>query len=269
MNYNIKVIVARVAGDEVCYDNLYKSLERIPYPINVLSVSNNVKGEHNIWFKYNACIVGLKKDNMLLDNDIVIFAHNDISIIDPSFKEKIEMIFNETDVALIGVVGTSELKESGCWWDNDVSKLRGHIEQGSKQKKINEGFHLTKGGIGFFNDAVAMDGLILITLGKYLKESNIMFPLCYDNSHFYDIDFSLQFLLKGYQIAIADIAIYHQSEGASNGNDEWTKSRNLFIQKCHEYGIEFPINQSSIKKWKELHNVTDKIKSRDIVEIEI
>ena len=263
---NFKFVVPRMKGDEETFNNLNESMKLINSPVIIMSVSNDNPKECHIWFKYNKCIEAIKEQG-LADDDVIVFCHNDVVIKDNFFKEKIEMIFSETDVGLVGVIGTSELIESGCWWNADQNKLRGHILQGSKG--TSDSFHLVKGSIGYFNDAIAVDGLILITTGKFLKESGIMFSSDYDNSHFYDLNFCLDFLLKGYNIAIADIMVYHQSQGSANNQEAWTKSRDIFINKCKTIGLEFPINKDSIKKWKDSNNILDKIKSKDIIEVTI
>jgi hypothetical protein len=260
MNYNFKLIVPRVAGDDKTFKDVFEAnLKNITSELAVYNIFDDPKQPNfSIFQKYNKAIDTLKKQDIGI-NDLFIFCHNDVGFLDNLFKEKIENIFEQTNIALVGFVGTSELIESGCWWntsDGSNKALRGHLIQGSKKKLPMEGIHLVKGSIGFFDDVVGVDGLCMVVSGKAIRDSEITFDTeTFKGNHFYDLSFCLDLLLAGYDIAVADILLYHQSEGASNVSEEWTKERDKFVNKYKTLGLTFPITKESIKVWRENNGV--------------
>lgn len=265
-----KVIVPRVAGDDNLTEQcVMHGVKHLGIDARVFSCSDDVGANNTIHNKYIRGIEFLK--NELKEEDIVIFCHNDVNFIDNFFRNKVETVFNETDIALLGVVGSTQLKDNGCWWDNAPNILRGHIIQGARDKPMGAGFHLIKGWIGFFDDVVAIDGLCMITLGKYLMKHDINFDgTTYGGNHFYDLDFCMNYLTKGLKVGIANILVYHKSEGASNNNELWTSDRDKFVAKWKSKGIEFPITANGISEWVKKNNiVVPESKQSDIIEIEI
>lgn len=274
MNREWKIIVPRVVGDETLFNQaMIHGVNGLGFLVRVFSCGDEPNNPeiNTIHHKHHRGMEVLKNSE-LKDDDIVIFSHNDVNFIDSCFRDKVETIFSKTDVALLGVIGTSELKESGCWWDNPTNILRGHIIQGARDKAVGDGFHLVKGQIGFFDDVVAVDGLCMITLGKYFKLGGIEIDnTTYSGNHFYDLDMCMNYLSKGYKIGIADILVYHKSEGESNDNEKWTTEKDKFISKWKSKGIEFPVTAESMKLWREKNNIItpDVNKKPQIIEIEI
>lgn len=270
MERNWKIIVPRVAGDDVLTEQcVMHGVKHLGIDARVFSCCDDVGMSNTIHNKYVRGVDFLK--NELREEDIVVFCHNDVNFIDTLFRNKVESIFNNTDVALLGVIGTSNLNEDGCWWNNPTNILRGHIIQGSKDKPVGAGFHMVKGLIGFFDDVVAIDGLCMITIGKHIMRHNINFDgTTYSGNHFYDLDFCMNFLTKGLKIGIADILVYHRSEGASTQNESWSSDKDKFVAKWKSKGIEFPITANGISEWIKKNNITiPDDKQSDIIEIEI
>jgi hypothetical protein len=214
----------------------------------------------NIFKKYNAGIEALIQTN-LYDDDIIVFMHEDVGIMDNLFKEKVELFFNETnDVAILGIAGATEITERGGWWMTTPDKMRGHLFQGKEGGTMGEGFHLQKGAIGFFDDVVCVDGCIMITKGKFIKEGLAFDDKTYNSSDFYDIDACMTALHMGYKIAVADILIYHQSSGMGVFNEPWKESKERFIKKWTNLGYKLPFTRDQFKL-KEINS--------EIVEINI
>ena len=272
MDRNWKVIIPRVDGDEQLYNSTFMhGINNLKFKVVLYNCGDDPNNSNTIRYKYQRGIA-FAKNNQLEDEDIVILCHNDVNFIDAHFREKVERIFQETDIALLGVIGTSSLNDTGCWWDGAKNILRGHIIQGAREKVAGDGFHLVKGQIGFFDDIVAVDGLCMITLGKYLKQSGIDIDIqTYSGNHFYDLDLCMCYLSKGFKVGIADILVYHKSEGESNQQEEWTKDRDSFINKWKSKGVEFPVTVESMKSWREKNNIVtpDLNKQPQIIEIEI
>jgi len=197
----------------------------------------------NIFEKYNGGIE-LMMNNGLADDDIVIFMHEDIGIVDNLFRDKVEFLFSEKkDVAVLGIAGATELTDRGGWWMTTPDKMRGHLLQGKDGGGQGEGFHLQKGAIGYFDDLVCVDGCIMITQGKFLKEGLAFDDKTYDSNDFYDIDFCFRAIEMGYKVAVADMLIFHQSSGMGVFNDPWKKSKQAFIDKWTSKGKTLPFTR--------------------------
>jgi hypothetical protein len=259
---DIKVIVARKDTD-IYVNHLEVSAKRakINNIFQVLDDKNSGKSE-TIFLKYNAGIQELINRG-LKDDDIILFAHEDIALLDPFFREKIEMIFNEKkDIGVLGIAGTSELKEEGGWWNNDSGKLRGHLIQGKGQGVLGDGDHLIKGNIGYYDDLVAVDGAFLATTGKILNEG-LRFDMNTFNTgnDMYDISFCFDAKRMGYKVVVADILIYHRSQGMGALTENWKINHDKMNNKIKSLGYKFPIVSSDFK--------LKTVNTNNVVEIEI
>jgi hypothetical protein len=185
--------------------------------------------------KYNNAISDIEL-NGLEDQDIIVFVHEDVKLLDESFEEKLKMVFNrKRDVGLIGVYGTTKFVEAGGWWMSDRKEYgRGHIIQGLPDK---EPFHM-QDRIGFFDDVVSVDGCMIAIKGEIINEG-FKFDETLDGYHFYDVDASFTILEMGYKVAVADVLIEHASEGPLN--EQWEITRKDFVNKWKDKGYIFPV----------------------------
>jgi len=257
---NFKYCIPRGGNDEQKFKMFAEpSMKKIG--VQALQVFDKDKEKpENIFKKYNASIEALFKTD-LKDDDIIIFAHSDVGIIDNIFKEKLELLFSEkNDVAVVGIAGAIELTERGGWWMTTPDKMRGHLIQGKEGGGQGEGFHLQKGAIGYFDDVIAVDGCIMVTLGRFIKEGLAFDDKTYDSSDFYDIDFCFRAQEMGYKVAVADILVYHQSSGMGVFNEAWKDSKDRFIKKWSDKGLVMPFTRDQFKM-KEIQS--------EIVEIDI
>ena len=257
----INFLVAR-KNDEIWKTYLETSIQKCGTS-RVFQIMDQPGKQENIFLKYRAGIEALLKSECM-DNDIVIFAHEDIQILDPFFVQKLETIFNEKkDIGLLGIAGARELNEQGGWWNNITVNLRGHLMQVKEGSTAGEAYHLVKGPCGYYDDLAVVDGCILVTTVKILREGlnfdAATFPVGND---MYDLDFSLQILEAGYKIAVADILILHKSQGLGALQESWKINHDKLIEKWKNKGYKFPIVSSDfIKK--------DFTVTNNIIEIEI
>lgn len=229
---------------------------------NELLIVNDEGKCENIFVKYQKA-VDVIKEKKLPDDDIIVFVHEDVGIVDECFREKLELLFSKrTDVGLVGIVGTTELTESGAWWTNTPDKLKGHLVQGNDKDTVGKGFYLKKGSVGFHDNIVAIDGCMMATTAKIVKEIiNFDLQTFSESNDFYDLDLCIQILESGYKVAVADILIYHQSTGKGSLGKSWQDAKDKFINKYRSKGYKFPMTIYDFYK-------QDKNDS-DIVEIEI
>lgn len=201
----------------------------------------------SIFQKYNAGIdklVGNAEYEPLKNEDIVAFCHEDVKLLDPNFVHKVELVFAQReDIGLCGVVGSTEIGESGGWWHAkpEISKLRGHIIQENGATAS----HLIKGPIGFFDDLAVVDGLCFFIRGSLLINGLRFDQSTYDGFDFYDLDICLSVLEKGFKIGCADILVQHRSIGDVSKKGGWYSSRDKFIRKWKSKNLTFPITQKS------------------------
>lgn len=195
----------------------------------------------SIFIKYNAGIEKLIADKEpLKDDDVVAFCHEDVRILDPFFMQKLELVFKERgDIGLCGVVGATEIGDTGAWWHNPPANMRGHIiqENGSSAN------HLIKGLVGYFDDLVAVDGLCFFIRGNLLLNGLRFDTTTYNGFDFYDIDTCVTVLEKGFKVACADILLQHKSIGDVTKRKGWYEAKDKFIAKWKAKGFSFPLSQ--------------------------
>jgi len=231
----IRVVIARHE------DSVYK--EYLDSSINMLNVITHEVRDNDAFSlsltqKYNIGIADVLADESFNDDDIIVFSHEDIKIKDHSFTEKLNMVFRDNDVGLCGVIGCNQFTDNGMWWANTPDKLNGHIIQENGDKTN----HLIKGNLGYYDNIVAVDGLMFAIKGKLLKDG-----LRFDeefNFHHYDIDICFQVLKAKHKVVIADILIQHKSTGLGSLTDDYKASKTQLIEKWSK-GYEFPISVES------------------------
>ena len=237
----IKMIVARVGKEDKSdkFDDYLgpsmKNFTNIP----MLEIFNS--DNDSMFAKYNR---GIKSFDVQ-DDDIIVFCHADVKILDPNFDKKLEIIFKKKkNVGLVGMIGTTQFPLAGGWWLCDHSLHRGHLIQGMPGSDGKKTFHMNR-KTGYFEDLVSVDGFCFAVRGKVAKE--IPFDeTTYPNSyHFYDCDMSLSVLEKGWDIAVADILLEHSSEGPLPSS--WHQNKLKFIKKWQDKGYVFPINKGQFK----------------------
>lgn len=224
------------------YENNLKFSMKNQWVNNTIFV-NNTNG-NSIFKKYNYALNKLKLQG-LTDSDIICFTHSDVKILDPSFEEKIKLLFSfKTNLGIVGVIGTRLFERTGGWWTTDRNiYTRGHIIQGLPDKTE---FHMCeKGGWGGFYDVVTVDGCMFFMSGKMANQYNFD-DRTFSDYHFYDVDTCFTALEMGFNVMVADILIKHQSEGPLS--EKWFNDLNNLIKKWEDKGYLFPLTLSSFKK---------------------
>jgi hypothetical protein len=194
-----------------------------------------IHGPDSIFKKYNKGISFVK------DEDLIVFMHDDVTILDPLFEKKIEIVFKRfPDIAILGVIGTTVFNANGGWWTcNRQLETIGHIIQGHPDGTDH---HLIE-RIGFNKNVISVDGCLFIGRAELFKNGTLKFDASYDGYHFYDADICVQAKDKGFNVAVADILIRHQSEGPIDKT--WHMNRQKFVNKWVEKGYSFPLTVQS------------------------
>ena len=184
--------------------------------------------------------------NLVSDADYVVFMHDDVTILDQLFEQKVKAVFNKFEsIAILGVIGTRVFTANGGWWTCDRrTETNGHIIQG---RSDGSDYHMIE-RIGFCKDMVTVDGCCFIVRNELLKSKVLKFDARYQGFHFYDADICVQAKHNGFDVAVADILIRHESEGPMN--ETWFSNRALFLNKWADAGYSFPLTCESFKKVK-------------------
>jgi hypothetical protein len=209
---------------------------------------DNSEGE-SIYEKYNNGIQKLIRKRKLTDDDIIVFAHSDITILDQSLEDKLRLTFEyKTEVGIIGVYGATQFNEQFGWWLNDREKYaRGHIQQGLDGST----YHMSD-RIGFFDNMVVVDGCFMAIRGSLAK--SLQFRTNMDGYHHYENSYCIDTLLRTeFKVAVVDIFIQHESEGPLS--EDWFNSGQKLLKEYTGMGLEFPLTSENLNRHRTLRNL--------------
>ncbi len=129
------------------------------------------------------------------DAKIKIYMHQDVRILNPFFINDVIRIFiDNSDVGMIGMVGTESIPKSGVMWQAERvgAVLESYTDEMSIEKTIVE---INKNEEDHF--VTMIDGFMMITgVDLNWNEEKIR------GWDFYDASHSLDYLLKGYKIVV-------------------------------------------------------------------
>ena len=183
--------------------------------IEVIEKINN--GEKSLSQVYNEILEESK-------TDIVVLVHDDIYFDTTSWYYKIKSHFEESDYGILGVAGTTEMPQTGRWWDSR-RKMIGVVNHESGGKKWTSKYSDEFGKS--IKQTILVDGLF-IALSKSRIKNN--FDEEFKGFHFYDIGFCFRNHLDGVKIGvITNVRITHKSIGQTN--EQWEENRQFFVEK--------------------------------------
>lgn len=182
-------------------------------------------------------------------NNIVVFCHDDLIMNSNNWGKKILNHFNNTDFGILGVAGTTDLSESGRWWD-DNTKMLGQVRHQHEGKSW-DSIYCSNFGESIL-PSVIVDGLFFVVNKERIK---VNFDENVNGFHFYEIDFCFNNHLNGVKVGVmSNIRITHKSIGMTN--EEWEINRLQFVNKYKNnlpYNLKTEIsynnNKPKIKKY--------------------
>ena len=183
--------------------------------IEFLGYKNN--GEFSLTEIYNRGLLEAKYN-------IVVFIHHDIIMNTNGWGRKLLKQFDTTDYGILGLAGTTNLSETGRWWD-DRAKMVGIV------KHSDNGHTWESKYSGNFSDKIIetllVDGLFLAIHKDRIWNT---FDETVEGFHFYEVDFCFRNHLSGTKIGVLfNIKVTHKSVGRTN--DQWEANRLLFAEK--------------------------------------
>jgi glycosyltransferase involved in cell wall biosynthesis len=183
--------------------------------IEVIEKINN--GEKSLSQVYNEILEESK-------TDIVVLCHDDIYFDTTSWYYKLKSHFEGSDYGILGVAGTTEMPQTGRWWDSR-RKMIGIVNHESGGKKWTSKYSDEFGKS--IKQTILVDGLF-IALSKSRIKNN--FDEEFKGFHFYDIGFCFRNHLDGVKIGvITNVRITHKSIGQTN--EQWEENRQFFVEK--------------------------------------
>lgn len=194
-------------------DHIIKS-SGMPKMIQVIEIVNN--GEA-LTKAYNR---GLE----MAKNDIVVFMHDDVTFDNSGWGKKLLKHFQETDYGILGLAGTTDIPETGKWWE-DRQKMVGIVNHESGGKKWESKY--SKSWEGGITEVAVVDGLFFAVNKKRI---HAIFDETIDGFHFYELDFVLSNHLDGVKVGVIyNIRVTHKSIGQTNA--QWESNRVQFSTK--------------------------------------
>lgn len=150
--------------------------------------------------------------------DILVLQHDDLEITDPGWIAKLEAVFAEENVGIVGIAGARNV-HGLAWWHY---KTVGHQQTD---------------GLGFFDfgersgDVEALEGSFL-AVGPWFIQ-NIRFDERYPGFHGYDSVASDVYML-GKRVVVADIDTWHHTPGGFRtiaSQDDWNRSSDIYDER--------------------------------------
>ena len=196
--------------------------------IEVIEKINN--GEKSLSEVYNEILSESK-------TDIVVLCHDDIYFDTNAWYAKLIKHFEKSDFGIIGMAGTTDMPESGMWWENR-KKMVGIVNHEHEGKKWESKYSDSLGND--ILETIIVDGLFMAINKKRIKKN---FNEDFKGFHFYDIPFCFDNYLEGVKVGvITNIRITHKSIGQTN--EQWEENKKLFTEKYKSnLPVKLPYNE--------------------------
>lgn len=167
------------------------------------------------------------------------FRHDDASFNTPTdiMKYKLDKLFEDKSIGVVGLIGTYLLESSGVWWlPQRVTNGVGEIIQGRPDGTT---FPM-RDFPGLHKHIATVDGCCM-WLSKSLIDAGIRFDENLEGYHFYDADICCQSLAAGYTNAVIDISVTHMSVGNMPAN--FSDYQRVFLEKWTKKIDHWPIGK--------------------------
>tara|TARA_R110000851_G_scaffold216527_1_gene369465 strand:- start:2696 stop:4276 length:1581 start_codon:yes stop_codon:yes gene_type:complete len=165
-------------------------------------------------------------------NDIVVFCHDDLIFNTKKWGKKILKHFDNSDYGVLGLAGTTELPETGRWWEDinqPLSNMVGLVNHSQDGKTWESKYSMSVGEN--IIPVVMLDGLFF-AVDKTKIESTFNEEI--KGFHFYDVDFTFSNHLDGVKVGVVtNVRVTHKSVGQTN--EEWEKNRLQFVKEKSTY----------------------------------
>lgn len=189
------------------------------------------RDKRSIFSAYSEAVNSIKD---LGDDDILIFCHDDIEILNkPSDFLDILRKSLIPGVGFVGVAGTRYLGKDAVWWNHEnwgKGLHRGFIFHGENKWKCYPTGYTQPRGVDS-PEVVVLDGVFLAANVKTIKAlGNWEKPEYFHGDwDFYDIHFTHKAHKLGLTNKVVPIILVHNSSGELVGRDSWIANQKAFI----------------------------------------
>ena len=160
-------------------------------------------------------------------NNILVYCHDDI-ILPDKWGKKMLNHFNESEYGILGVAGTTDLPETGMWWQ-DKTKMIGIVKHSHNGKTWESKYSASFGKE--IIQSVVVDGLFFVVDKNRIKKD---FNEDIKGFHLYEIDFTFNNHINGVKVGVVfDVRITHKSIGQTN--QQWDDNRGQFVEIYKEH----------------------------------
>ncbi len=149
--------------------------------------------------------------------DGLVVLHEDCEITDEHFELAIRGRFNQTDVGIVGMIGSID-PPGLSWWDAEekhgwVMETRGMIQFGLAE-----------------HDVDVVDGLLMV-IGRRALDAGLRYDEDYDAFHGYDLDLCMQARAAGLRVVAAGGYVNHRTKTGYGDVDAYQRADALFRRK--------------------------------------
>lgn len=170
-------------------------------------------------------------DEAVNDPAILVFIHDDVSLCDFFWPDRIINATRDFDIA--GVAGnTRRVAGQAAWFAvddaftrDDARHLSGIVGHGDGYPPANLSAYGPPGQL-----VKLLDGVLLAADSARLVEHGLRFDQRFD-FHFYDMDFCRQAEAAGLRMGTCTLSVIHQSMGGAFRGEAWRRNRDLYFAK--------------------------------------
>lgn len=192
------------------------------------------------------------------DCQALILVHDDVQVVDGSFRGKILAALSEPQVGIVGPIGGANLT-SARWWN--ARRLAGRVYE-------------TRGDISLGSlvaDVDVVDGLLLALNRNALE--HVRFDEQLTGFHGYDIDICLQARANGLRVVVRPIDVIHRTKTGYGDVDDYLATAAYLSRKWPGQLVPLSYSERLVKKvhttlqqarriWGAVRRRGDKLRSR-------
>lgn len=218
-----KVAFIIAVNDEEMYEEAVYYIHRLKVPEGMKIEIIPVRGSASITSAYS-------QGMGMTEAKYKIYMHQDVMLVNPYMLYEMCHIFENQEIGMIGVAGTTKLPDNGVWWEAEKSTIFCKIYQNmimehnlSYGNSIQEEYKVVE----------AIDGVLMITQYDIPWREDL-----FQGWHFYDISQSMEFGRKSYKIAIPrqdNVWCVHEQKWNKQLEGDYFEAREKF---CKEYKAE-------------------------------
>jgi len=218
-----RIAVILCVNDESLFEEAVYYLERQNLPNGFSMEILPIRGASSMTSGYNGA---MEKS----DAKYKVYMHQDVFLVYQEILKMMICIFQKNArIGMIGLIGCAKAEKGGRWWDSKCSCGASTDSQKREIKFCRAGEKNTDG----YMEVEMADGLFLATQYDVRWREDI-----FDGWHFYDASQCMEFLRRGYKIAVPweDFPWYvHDCGALFNVSHDYRKQQERFVR---EYGSD-------------------------------